>query len=176
MTVGGLAGHLAFQVFSVSSVLEAPPSGDAPIPLLEHYARVAWVGAPLDAEVNAGIRARGEDIASEGARSLLERVSAAFAGQQATLAGHAGGRPVFLPWTGWSLSLDDFLITRTMELVVHMDDLAVSVGLEARELPDAVFDPVLLLLARLAVRRHGQAAVLRALTRAERAPAAINAF
>jgi hypothetical protein len=35
---------------------------------------------------------------------------------------------------------------------------------------------VLTLLTDLAVRRHGQPAVLRALTRAERAPAAINAL
>jgi hypothetical protein len=83
---------------------------------------------------------------------------------------------VFMPQTGWALSLGDFLITRILELTVHLDDLAVSVGLPARELPDAVFDPVLTLLARLAVRRHGQAAVLRALTRTERAPAAINAI
>jgi len=32
------------------------------------------------------------------------------------------------------------------------------------------------LLARLAARRHGQAALLRALARAERAPTAINAI
>jgi hypothetical protein len=43
-------------------------------------------------------------------------------------------------------------------------------------LPDGVLGPVLSLLTRLAVRRHGQSAVLAALTRAERAPAAINAF
>ncbi len=42
---------------------------------------------------------------------------------------------MFLPQTGWALSLGDFLTTRTMELAVHMDDLAVSVGLPARELP-----------------------------------------
>jgi hypothetical protein len=44
------------------------------------------------------------------------------------------------------------------------------------ELPDSSFDPVLIMLTRLAARRHGQAALLRALARAERAPAAINAI
>lgn len=39
MTVGGLAGHLAYQIFSVSSALEERESQQAPIPLLEHYAR-----------------------------------------------------------------------------------------------------------------------------------------
>jgi hypothetical protein len=176
MTVGGLAGHLAYQIFSVGSALEEPESGQPPIPLLEHYARAAWIGAPLDGEVNTGIRARAEGIGSEGAQSLQERARAALAEQRAMLAERSGGQAVFLPQTGWALSLADFLTTRTMELAVHLDDLAVSVGLAAAELPDAAFDPVLVLLARLAARRHGQAALLRALARAERAPAAINAI
>jgi hypothetical protein len=41
---------------------------------------------------------------------------------------------------------------------------------------DDVLGPVLGLLTRLAVRRHGQSAVVAALSRAERAPGAINAF
>ena len=176
MTVSGLAGHLAYQIFSVSATLDEPASQQPPIPLLEHYARAAWLGAPLDAEVNSGIRSSGEDIGREGAQPLAKRAGAAPAEQQARLAGLPGGQPVFLPQTGWALSLGDFLTTRTMELAVHMDDLAVSVGLPARELPDAAFDPVLVLLARLAARRHGQAALLRALARTERAPAEINAI
>jgi hypothetical protein len=100
-----------------------------------------WIGAPLDGEVNAGIRARGESIASEGAQSLPERARAALAEQQAKLAGLAGDQAVFMPQTGWALSLGDFLTTRMMELVVHMDDLAVSVGLAAPEFPDAVLTP-----------------------------------
>ncbi|WP_331755904.1 maleylpyruvate isomerase N-terminal domain-containing protein [Streptomyces sp. NBC_01643] len=176
MTVGGLASHLAYQVFSVSPALQEPTSQEAPIPLLEHYARAAWIDAPLDGEVNAGIRAKGEAIASEGAQALLERARAALAEQKFALAGVGGDWVVFMAQTGWALSLDDFLVTRTMELAVHMDDLAVSVGIAAPELSTTAFDPVLTLLARLAARRHGQAALLRALARAERAPTAINAF
>jgi len=176
MTVGALAGHLAYQIFSVDSALEAPASEVAPIPLLEHYARAAWLGAPLDSEVNVGIRARGESIASGGPESLSERASAAVVQLRAKLAGLSGDRAVFMPQTGWALNLDDFLTTRTLELAVHLDDLAVSVGIATPELPDTAFDPVLIVLARLAARRHGQAALLRALARAERAPTAINAI
>jgi Mycothiol maleylpyruvate isomerase N-terminal domain len=176
MTVGGLAGHLASQIFSTGQVLDGPPTAEAPITLLEHYARVAWLGAPLDSGANAGIRARAEDIGAEGAVSLAERAGAALARQQAELPGLDGDRAVFMPWVGWALTLDDFLATRMMELAVHQDDLAVSVGLDTPSLPDAAFDPVLVMLTRLAARRHGQAALLRALARAERAPAAINAI
>jgi len=79
-------------------------------------------------------------------------------------------------WGPWSLRLDDLLITRMMELAVHADDLAVSVGIPTPELPRSAVDTVVDLLSRLAVRRHGATAVLRALSRAERAPATIAAI
>src|SRR6266545_4791594 len=75
-----------------------------------------------------------------------------------------------------ALVLEDFLVTRMMEVAVHSDDLAFSVGVPPPELPACVLDPVLALLSSLAVRRHGAPAVLRALSRAERAPATIAAF
>ncbi|MFE2579237.1 maleylpyruvate isomerase N-terminal domain-containing protein [Streptomyces sp. NPDC059378] len=176
MSVAALAGHLAYQVFSVTPALRESASGQAPIPLLEHYARAAWIDAPLDSEVNTGIRAKGAEIASGGVRALLEHAEAELARQRFALPEIPGDRAVFLPQTGWALSLDDFLVTRMTELAVHLDDLAVSVGIPAPELPAAAFDPVLTLLSRLAARRHGRTALLRALTRAERAPSAINAL
>ncbi|MFD8027458.1 maleylpyruvate isomerase N-terminal domain-containing protein [Streptomyces sp. NPDC059717] len=176
MTVGGLAGHLMHQIFSASAVLQEPASAEAPIPLLEHYARAVWVDEPLDGEVNTGIRARGEQIASEGAQPLLEQARAALAELQAELPAMPGDAAVFIPWGGWALTLNDFLVTRMMELAVHMDDLAVSVGITTPEIAGAAFEPVLSLLTHLSVRRHGQAALLRALSRVERAPSAINAL
>ncbi|MGW2964704.1 maleylpyruvate isomerase N-terminal domain-containing protein [Streptomyces sp. NPDC001220] len=175
-TVGGLAGHLAYQVFSVDPALEGPASEQEPIPVLEHYARAVWIDAPLDGEINSGIRAKGEGISSDGARPLVERVHISLDRQRTGLEEVQGDRVVFMPQTGWALRLDDFLVTRMVELSVHMDDLAVSVGLGAPELPGDAVDPVISLLTGLAVRRHGQAALLRALTRAERAPSAINVF
>lgn len=83
---------------------------------------------------------------------------------------------VHLPWGPWSLSLDDFLITRMLEITVHCDDLACSVGVETPTQPSAVVDPVVALLSQLAVQRHGATAVLRALSRAERAPDTIAAI
>ena len=74
-----------------------------------------------------------------------------------------------MPWWDWSLSFEDYLVTRVMEIVVHSDDLAVSVGVEAPALPEPVLGPVLALLVGISLRRHGQAAVVRALSRRERA-------
>lgn len=177
-TVGGLAGHLMYQIFSVAPALQGSESEREPISLLDHYSRAVWIGAPLDGEANSGIRAKGEGIASEGVQPLRERARAALDEQRAGLAQLRGDRVVFMPQTGWALTLDDFLVTRMVELAVHMDDLAVSVGGRGRaaELPRAAFAPVVALLTELSARRHGQAALLRALTRVERAPAAINVF
>lgn len=175
-TVSGLAGHLAYQVLGVGSVLDAAAPDAAPIRLLDHYARAAWIGAPPDADVNVRQRVRGEQIAADGPGALAAQVSAAVESLTRALRAQPDARVVDLPWTGWALRLDDFLVTRMMEIAVHSDDLAVSVNLPTPDLPDDVMVPVLTLLAQLAARRHGQPAMLRALTRAERSPASIVAF
>jgi Mycothiol maleylpyruvate isomerase N-terminal domain len=175
-TVRGLAGHLAKQVFNVTRVLSADDPSSTPIGLLDHYARVAWIGADLDDPVNVSTREDGERIAVDGPAALAVRVDAAVSSLAASLPAEPAGRVVFLPWTGWSLTLPDFLITRMMEIAVHSDDLAVSAAVPTPTLPDDVLRPVLRLLSDLAVRRHGQAEVLRALSRVERAPRSIAAF
>src|SRR5918994_688920 len=155
-TVGGLAAHLPAEVW----VLTLP----------EHYGSVAWIGADIDTDANAAIRAGGEKTAADGPAVVVARVEGALAELRAALPAERGERPVLLPWTGWALTLDDLLVTRMMEIAVHGDDLAVSVDLPTPTFPDAVFAPVVALLTGLAARRHGQPALLRALSRAERAP------
>ena len=49
-------------------------------------------------------------------------------------------------------------------------------GVATPALPQSAIDTVIDLLSRPAVRRHGPTAVLRTLSRAERAPATIAAF
>ncbi|MEV4059578.1 maleylpyruvate isomerase N-terminal domain-containing protein [Nonomuraea dietziae] len=174
-SVAGLAGHLAQQIFRVDLALDAEPNGSV-IPLREHFARSAWVTAGLEHESNVSIRRGGEDAAAEGPGSLVALAQAGLDRLTVALRAEPADRVLGLPWAQWSLTLDDFLLTRLMELVVHSDDLAASVGIPTPELPQDVIDPVVDLLARLAVHRHGPTAVIRALSRAERAPATISAF
>lgn len=175
-SVGGLAGHLAFQVLAIPPILSDPVPSEPVISLLEHYGRVEWIGADLDEEINVRIRDGGESQAADGPEAVVARVDAAIEELTATLASVAE-RPVRISlWGPWSLMLEDMLITRMMELAVHSDDLAVSVGVATPELPTSVVDAVVDLLSRLAVRRHGPTAVLRALSRAERSPGIITAF
>jgi hypothetical protein len=176
-SVGGLAAHLAGQVRVVERVLDLPADESLrPIPLDDHYVRASWVGADVHDPVNAGIREGGEQEAAGGPEGVLGRVTAARIAVVDRLSQEAIDRVVLVPWQGWALTLDDFLTTRMMEIVVHSEDLAASVGLDAPAFERAVLDPVLGLLTRLAIRRHGQSAVVAALTRQERAPASIAAF
>jgi hypothetical protein len=176
-SVGGLAGHLAYQVLPLVDILAAPEPTEPTIALLEHYSRVEWIGADLDAEINVRIRHGGEEIGTEGPAALADRYDAAVAAVAGALPAAPPDRVARLPlWGRWSMLLDDLLVSRMMELAVHADDLAVSVGVETPPLPPAAVEAVVDLLTRLAVRRHGPTPVLRALSRAERAPDTIAAF
>ena len=176
MSVGALTSHLVAQVVSASAGVLDPSaaSTEQPVTLLDHYERAAWVGADLDAEANVSIRLGAEQIAQDGyagARARLDRAC-----EQLDPWPQKTPAVVRMPWWQWSLTLDDFLLTRMMELMVHTDDLAVSLDLPTPEFPRSVARPVFMLLTALAERQHGQVAVVRALTRSERAPAAINVF
>ena len=175
-SVAGLAGHLARQVLAVPRVLAQPVPADSPVSLLDHYARVSWIDAGLDDEANVEIRRGGEGEAADGAAALAAKTAVAVEALRSALPAEPAGLLVRPSWVSWTLTLDDFLITRMMEIAVHSDDLALSVGVTTPALPPAVLDPVLELLTRLAVRRHGATAVLRALSRSERAPGTIAAF
>ncbi|MFC4012735.1 maleylpyruvate isomerase N-terminal domain-containing protein [Nonomuraea purpurea] len=175
-SIAGLAGHLAHQLVRVHDVLAQNGEVQEPTELIEHYSRSPWVQAGLDHESNVGIRRHGEESAAEGPEALADRAQALLDGLRVALPAEPADRVVYLPWAGWSLRLDDFLLTRLVELVVHSDDLAASVGVDTPELPASVISPVVELLAQLAVHRHGATAVIRTLSRAERAPATISAF
>ncbi|MGH3395129.1 MAG: maleylpyruvate isomerase N-terminal domain-containing protein [Streptosporangiaceae bacterium] len=176
MSVGALAGHLARQIFNVEAVLAQEACDDPPIPLLEHYARSAWPGAAPDDPSNVAVRDSGAAEAAVGPAALARRTTAALGRLSERLPGEPPDQVVLVPWGPWPLTLADLLITRMMEIAVHDDDLACSVGLPTPALPDEVTDTVVVLLARLAVRRHGPDTVVRAFSRAERAPATIAAF
>ena len=176
MTVGGVAAHLLGQLGSTLATLDEPLRGTSPVALDDHYGRVQWRGRPLDAPTNVSIRGGSEESASAGPAALVDGAAADLAELSARLAAAKSDTLVQQPWTQWPLTLDDFLLTRLMELSVHMDDLAVSVGLPTPALPADVTVPVRHLLVDLAAGRHGDVAVLRALSRAERAPFTVTAF
>jgi hypothetical protein len=178
--VSGLAGHLARQVTQVPVLLaqadDSADNGHETISALEHYRRISWIGAALDADVNVSIRRGSDAEAVGGPVGLAKRTEQAAAELRATLPATPPERRVFLPQGPWCLTLDDYLTTRLLEIVIHTDDLAVSVGAQPPDLPEEATDTVLTLLTRIAASRLGPETVLRAFARKERAPASIAVF
>jgi hypothetical protein len=171
--VSGLAGHLARGVFTLEQYLDAAPPAagtptiDAPTYLVQF--------TDLSPDDNLQVRERGEAEADAGPGDLIERYDAARARLAARLPTLPETHPV--PMVGGNvLPLGECLITRLVELLVHSDDLAVSVGVPSPEFDEEPADLVVSVLARFARRRHGTAPVLRALARQERALGSIAAF
>ncbi|GAA3030828.1 maleylpyruvate isomerase N-terminal domain-containing protein [Actinokineospora globicatena] len=174
--VAGLAGHLAYEVLVVAEVLADPPPEEPRISLLDHYSRAAWVDSGVDSPINTNIRAGGDQLAADGLAALADRFETTLDSLAETLPALPDRTVRMRLWGPWSLALSDLLITRTMELVVHADDLAVSVGTPTPPFPDHTNTVVIDLLTALSTRKHGPVALIRALTRAERAPTTITAF
>lgn len=175
MSVGGLAHHLVRQAVVAAELLDAEP-GPPPVPLLEHYERAAWVRGGHDDPANVAVRTRSDEQASAGPEAVLAEGRAAVTRLPALLAAPRDPDAVLIPWQGWSLTTDDLVTTRLMEIVVHSDDLAASVDLPTPEFPEPAVSPVFGLLTGVAARRHGQTAVVRALSRPQRAQEHVSAF
>ncbi|MEV6859866.1 maleylpyruvate isomerase N-terminal domain-containing protein [Streptosporangium subroseum] len=176
LSVQGLAGHLAGQIFFIPKMLAEPVPTEELISIREYYARASWIGSDIDDPFNTLIRTSGEQDATDGPAALAGRVEATVQ-ELRTVLPAAPSRPVRRPtWGAWSISLDDFVTSRLLEIAVHSDDLAHSVGIPTPELPAEAVETVVDLLSRIALRRHGATNVLRALSRAERAPASISAI
>lgn len=174
MSVGALACHLGRQTVRAAELLPAPTD----VPPLDcadaHYRRAAWV-TTTSPDDPPNDRSTDDAEAALGPSALDDRVAKGLETVRALLASGDARAVVLIPWQGWSLRRDDFLLTRLLEIVVHAADLAVSVGVGTPEFPDEVFAPVRDLLVRLAVERHGQSAVISTLSRSERSQV-ISAF
>ena len=173
----GLAGHTARAVLNMERYLDAEVPPDAPhLDAVEYFlaASLADVADPAST-MNRTIRERGEQEAASGPQALADAYDAARSRLASRLAGLRGDHPVLM-FGRYVLPLNECLLTRLIELVVHADDLAVTLGLPAPDFGDEAEDLVITTLARIARRRHGTLPVLRTLARRERAPSTIAAF
>ncbi|MEA2433025.1 MAG: hypothetical protein QOG54_482 [Actinomycetota bacterium] len=165
--VSGLAGHLMRATRVVEDYLdkpepEGPPTGDA----VAYYSAVLD-DDDLDSELHKSIRERGDEMASSGHASLLDQWRETIGRLAARLEAEPPGRLVEV-FKGFILELDDYLVTRILELVVHSDDLAVSVKLPTPVLPPLATEATIRALVDMGRHRHGDTAVVRALARRER--------
>jgi len=168
LTVRGLAGHLGRGAWVVEEYLDAGIPADAVDvgDAVGYYAAIVLT-TDLDDVLNTAIRDRGETEAAGGHDAVLERLDATrarLAERFAALAPDARVAAIM----GVTLDLDEYLVTRMVELVAHTDDLAVSVGLEPPAPDPDAATLVVHCLVDVARRRHGDLAVVLALTRRER--------
>jgi hypothetical protein len=85
-SVGGLAGHLAYQVLAIPQIIHDPIPTEPTISLLDHYERVQWIDAALDAEISVRIRSGGDQLAIDGSGCLADQLDAAIVELQSELA------------------------------------------------------------------------------------------
>jgi uncharacterized protein (TIGR03083 family) len=166
--VAALAGHLLRGMITVERYLDGPEPSGAGISAARYFQTVVR-SADLSDPGNEAARIRGAEAAAGGPAAVAGEARAASQRLSAQLPGMAPGRLMSVIG-GLVMTLDEYLRTRVVELVIHADDLAASVGVELappRPGTSRVAIDVLVGVARL---RHGDMAVLRALARRERDP------
>ncbi len=167
MSVGGLAGHLARSILQVEWFLDGQVDGAEPVTPVHYYARLKGTSIP-DSELNVGVRARSEETATAGPAVVAEQARAAWQRLSERLTGEPADRRVaVLHRSGEEMLLDGYLQTRCVELAVHLEDLALSVGARTPA-PEAALGIAIDVLVAAARERHGDQAVLHALARRER--------
>lgn len=169
LTTGALAGHLMRAVTSVDAYLDKPPPTGTDVPdAAGYFLSIDGIeGDDLSSDLHTAIRRRADEEASGGHDDVVDRWDSAIDRLRARLADLSDDR-VVPALGGRAVSLDEYLITRLVEMVVHADDLAVSVGADRPRFEPGVEEAVIGCLVEVARRRHGSAAVITALTRRER--------
>jgi len=167
-SVAALAGHLSRGMTTVERYLDGPEPREAGISAAVYFDTVIR-SADINDPANQAIRGRGGEAAAGGPAALASEARGACARLRSRLAGVEPGRRLRVAG-GLVMTVDEYLRTRVVELVVHADDLAASVGvapMAPRPETGKIAIDALVDVARI---RHGDLAVLRALARRERDP------
>ncbi|MFE9931823.1 sterol carrier family protein [Streptomyces sp. NPDC005533] len=148
-TVADLAAHVAWIADSLAAGLARPPAAVAELSAVEW----PFATASLAGKISEAAR---ETLAGAPLPELYERAAARMA---AALAANPDARVLDL-WIG-DMTLADFLVTRTVELVVHTDDLNRAAGLDVPIERQALAACTRLLADALALKAPGGAVEVR---------------
>jgi len=165
-SVAALAGHLLRGMTTVGHYLDGHEPSENGISAASYFLTMLG-SAGLSDPASQAVRTRGDEAAAAGPAALASNARAAFARLPSRLAG-AGSRRRLRVAAGLVIALDEYLRTRVVELVVHVDDLATSLGVELAPLPPGTCKVAIDVLVDVARLRYGDLAVLRALARRER--------
>ena len=177
-SVGAIVAHVNAAIGWLLPLLDAPPQPDLrPTPRDELFHFVH--GLKIDPEgagrhpIHDVLRDQFERTAGRGWESNRDKFRGLVERLTARLEGESGDRLLDLrPTVPLVVRLGDWLPTRVLELVVHGDDLASSVGIDA-PLPESAATVTIDVMLTIARAVHGDLAVVRALARRERAGTAV---
>lgn len=162
--VGSLAGHLARggTWVTLDYLAAGEPAGVVSFDSAGEYF-ATFVDRATEADHQA-IRQRGAEISEQGHREVFRLASEALATLEQLLPTLSPDRRITVI-AGAVMRLEDYLVTRVVEQVVHLDDLGRSVNVEfaVPEEGQRIAADVALDVAR---RRVGSAALIRSLYRA----------
>ena len=174
LTVGALVAHLLVATERLALVLEADPPAPEEVRVvgLREFYGPNRIDEPsqLAEGVPAALRQGASSRAETGADVVVAEVVALPARLRPLVDAAPDDRLVpVIQVRGGAARLDDYVLTRVIELVVHTDDLACSVGQLVPDVPPDVLTLVTSAFVDLAVGRSGSRAVVRAFARRERA-------
>lgn len=165
MTVGALSAHLVRAAGATTAYLDRTepdrrPDGELLTPVTYFHAAVDSPIHDQIKNVSATEASIGHDATVTKCRELADNLRERLADEPPDrLVGALGGR---------MLSLDDFCRTRLIEVLMHLDDLAVSVDEPRPDTDPRGVQTVIDISLRIAQSVHGDWNVLYALARAER--------
>ena len=181
-TCGALAGHLVRSLLTVDTYLDDPvvPESTArleqpPLDAATYFDRALGDHDPFTSSMHIAVRERSAELGGSDAGDLYARASALRDRLRRRLPAQPSDASIRVIG-GLVMRVDDYLDTRIVELAVHLDDLAVSLEVPTPAYPDDASRRAVAVMAELARRRRGDLAVLRALTRTERATGPISAL
>ncbi len=164
-SIKGLAGHLVRAVQAPVTYLEQDiPQGAEPVAAVDYYAPVL---ASLDEAGHREVIVRGEENAGASASDLLAAYDLAIINLERALNDEPAHRLIRV-FMDVVLRYDDYLLSRICEVLIHADDLAVSLAIDPPPFPKMAADFAIEHLVEVARRVHGDRAVLIALSRRER--------
>jgi hypothetical protein len=161
-TIGSLSSHLARSgAFAVLEYLDAETS-ERNVDFETAAAYYAEITPTLTEDAHRAIRDRSAAIAAAGHASVVEQLSAGIVSLRERLPAEPADRTVAV-FAGKVMRLDDYLWTRVVEQVVHLDDLACSLGIEPWPNPPDAAALVVACGAEIGRLKSGDVAMIRAL-------------
>lgn len=163
-TVGSVACHVGWgTVTLVETVLDQPaPAGPRDVDTAAEYDALAL--EQVTADGHGAIRDRGAELAAGGPGELAELVRGSLDRLRVRLPAVDAERTIEA-FGGYTIRFDDYLWTRLVEQVVHLDDLARSIGVDPWPNPPDAEALVVAFGAEVGRRRRGATAMIRALYR-----------